>query len=122
MLTIPPAVEPPELQLTDPTFQLTWISLPLLPPISFLTLTSYLPEVTDVSTSKTTDVLLTEVGVITVVRVEMVWRRATSAKLFESTRLLPVMVRVLVEVPETETVVEEMLSILGESVSLRYEN
>ena len=74
------------------------------------------------STSNITEELLAELGVMTMVLEEMVWMRATSAKLLVSTRLLPERVMVLVEVPVTATVVSEMESIVGESVALMYEN
>ena len=56
-LTIPPAVLPPlALKLIVPGFQLTLISLALLPPIAVLILTLYLADGTEVVTLKTTDV------------------------------------------------------------------
>ena len=44
--------------------------------------------------------------------------RVTSAKLFVSTKLVPVIVMVLVDDPEIDTVDDDKLAMVGESVSL----
>ena len=60
-LKMPPAVDPEPVQLFVPMSSLTSRAMALVPPIAFLTLTSYVPEGTAEVRSKETEVAVAEV-------------------------------------------------------------
>lgn len=108
ILTIPPEVEPPVDQLLVPAPHSTPQALKLVPPTEFLTVTSQFPDQVAGVRSKVTEVAVADYGMNVVVCLVIVCLNATSAKLFPSTRLVPVSVMVFVLDPVTFGLDEEI--------------